>query len=104
MDIDEIKMQFNEAMNAWTNSCEDGSCCPELQKKNSGTGEWESLDKLCGFEYDGTKNFIFTIPGGPGLDPDSWHKAVVPEGYFRYLAGKGNKKFSFKFKTAASSL
>ena len=102
VDIDQIKLQFNEAMDAWPSYCEDGSCCPELHVKNPITGAYEFIENLCGCEYVGTKEFIFhKTEGDPDLLPGLWYKIVVPENYFGNLARIGNSSYSFRFKTKA---
>ena len=100
VDIDEIKVQFNEEMNWRTSGCEDSSCCPYAEVRNPLTGAYEFATYLCEFEYDPSKNFVITKEeADPDLLPSVWYKVTIPSNYFWDLAGNGNKGYTFKFKT-----
>ena len=94
-----FKVKFDEAMNAWTNSCQDESCCPRLSYKDPNTGKYVLIDNACDFEYTPIKTFVLRDPEGPDLPPNSWFKVYVPKDFFRDLAGNGNAAFSLRFKT-----
>jgi hypothetical protein len=100
VDLDQTEIKFNEDMQMWHANCGDESCCPEIFEKNE-EGDWVSDNgRLCEFEYEPTKNFVFTDDGeGDGLSYNTWYKICVPKDYFFDLAGNGNAKYCYEFKT-----
>ena len=102
--IDEVKLQFNEGMHRWDRGCEEESCCPRLEWKDPSIGQYVLVTYACNFEYDPTKEFVLKKgEGDPDLIPNSWYRVVVPSNFFMDLAGNGNIRYAFKFKTGNPS-